>query len=208
MKKKLTLVVSLLLVMALSIGGTLAYLTDKTDAIENTFTIGKVDITLAETGAEKNAKEYTGIVPGAILGKDPTITVTADSENCYVFVRITEENNTITVDDAAQDIVEWAILSGWTEAYAATDGSEYVYWKEVNKSDSDTPLQILAGGTDANEDGQVTINDKLTAENAPAVAPTLTFMAAAIQADNITKAEVWAALPSAFTADITSINFN
>ena len=93
MKKKLTMVVSLLLVMALSIGGTLAYLTDKTDAIENTFTIGNVKIDLTETGATKGAndelfKNSFKMVPGNEIDKDPTVTVEAGSEACWLFVKI------------------------------------------------------------------------------------------------------------------------
>ena len=49
MKKKLTTVLAIVLVVALSVAGTYAYLTDKTDAVENTFTVGNVDIKLAET---------------------------------------------------------------------------------------------------------------------------------------------------------------
>ena len=70
MKKKITMVVSLLLVMALSIGGTLAYLTDETDAIENTFTIGNVTIELKEnTGKEyKTVADYEPVLIKVIKG--------------------------------------------------------------------------------------------------------------------------------------------
>jgi len=83
MKKKLTIVVSLLLVMALSIGGTIAWLTDTTDAIQNTFTVGNVKIDLTETDVEDNdtplANSYK-MVPGKTIDKDPTVTVEAGSE--------------------------------------------------------------------------------------------------------------------------------
>ena len=213
MKKKIAVAVSLLLVLALSIGGTIAWLTDTSDTVVNTFTVGKVELKLEETGANKDGttelfkKDYA-IVPGATLAKDPTITVSANSEKCYVFVRITEANNSITVGSATQDIVQWNNLSGWNQAYAADDGSEYVYWKEVAKATTATTLQVLTGGTETNQTGQVTINDNLTAENTPTTAPTLTFKAAAIQADNIQKTDVWAALPSAFTNGITSITMS
>ena len=121
MKKKIAVAVSLLLVLALSIGGTIAWLTDTSDTVVNTFTVGKVELKLEETGANKDGttgsfkKDYA-IVPGATLAKDPTITVSANSEKCYVFVRITEANNSITVESAKQDIVQWNILSGWNQA--------------------------------------------------------------------------------------------
>lgn len=46
--KVILLVVSLLLVMVLSIGGTLAWLTDKTESVVNTFTPGEVTTTVDE----------------------------------------------------------------------------------------------------------------------------------------------------------------
>ena len=54
MKKTLTLVLSLALAVAIGIGGTLAYLTSKTQTISNTFTIGSVAVSLYETDKEGN----------------------------------------------------------------------------------------------------------------------------------------------------------
>ena len=70
MKKKLTLVVTcIVLVAAMVIGGTLAYFTD-TKSAENTFTVGDVKIKLDEAvpdgDGERTEKgvEYTIITPG------------------------------------------------------------------------------------------------------------------------------------------------
>ena len=74
-------------------GTSLAYLTDKDDQV-NTFTSGKVDITLDESKVELDADGYLSgyngtpsddhsygkMYPGQVITKDPTITVTADSE--------------------------------------------------------------------------------------------------------------------------------
>ena len=49
MKKKLTTVLAIVLVVALSVAGTYAYLTSKTATITNTFTVGNVKIDLTET---------------------------------------------------------------------------------------------------------------------------------------------------------------
>ena len=126
MKKKLTMVVSLLLVMALSIGGTLAYLTDKTEAIENTFTVGNVTISLAET---KGASFK--IVPGATVEKDPTITVEEGSEPCYVYAFI--DNALILGEgDAAKVVAKPNVdTSKWTVVKDDVIGKSLYRYNEV-----------------------------------------------------------------------------
>ena len=53
MKKKIALMVtSLVLVVAMAVGGTLAYLTSETQEVKNTFTIGEIEITLDETDVD------------------------------------------------------------------------------------------------------------------------------------------------------------
>ena len=50
MKKKGWLsVVALVLVLCCAVGGTLAWLTDTTDPVTNTFTVGDIDIDLTES---------------------------------------------------------------------------------------------------------------------------------------------------------------
>lgn len=102
MKKK---IVSLCLCVALLavavIGGTLAYFTDVTDDVKNTFTMGKVKITLDEAEValgddgnydpkdnrvQKNDYTDSNIVPGKVFPKDPTIHVEKDSEESYLYL--------------------------------------------------------------------------------------------------------------------------
>lgn len=51
-KRTLALLVALVLVVGCIIGGTLAWLTAKTDAVVNTFTTSDIDVTLTETEEE------------------------------------------------------------------------------------------------------------------------------------------------------------
>ncbi len=132
MKKSLiTMLVALCLVAALGVGATLAYLTSQSDTVTNTFTIGKVKVALTEfqkndqgVRVEKAKGEdgfnYTRIVPGATLSKIPVATVLAESEDCYLFVKIDNPNTTITVGDLAE---------GWTAL-----GNDYpgVYYRTVD----------------------------------------------------------------------------
>lgn len=88
MKKKTILVaaIAVMLVAALVVGGTLAYFTDKTEAKQNTFTVGNVKIDLTETAW--NANESHTLVPGKFYDKNPTITVKKGSQDAYVFLEI------------------------------------------------------------------------------------------------------------------------
>lgn len=103
--KKARNVLLLLLCAALLVGatvmGTLAYLKSTTETITNTFTVGNVTITLAET----TGTEYH-LVPGNTIKKDPTITVGATSEDCYLFVKV---ENELT----GAGTITWA--EGWTQ---------------------------------------------------------------------------------------------
>jgi len=192
MKKKLTLVVSLLLVMALSIGGTLAYLTDKTDAVTNTFTIGNVDITLTETDSKLdndengNTNSYK-FVPGVVLAKDPLVTVEAGSESCYVFVQIDEaignKDNKVEYENAEKVKVEktfadyftYDVRDGWTQGKGTDDIPTNVYYRLYDAADANNdnvsdaaPYYILTAGTPTGgEDGKngvITVKDSVTKE--------------------------------------------
>lgn len=88
MKKK---ILALCLIVALAataaIGGTLAYFTDTAKA-ENVFTVGKLEIELAEPSWPGNTN-VKHIVPGDDIPKDPTIIVKDGSVSCYVRAVIT-----------------------------------------------------------------------------------------------------------------------
>ena len=87
MKKRKTLLAlcSLALVAALAVGGTLAYLTDTTEATKNNFTVGKVEITVEEEWEEPTEP----LKPGDEKEKEPSIKTTDDSEESYVFMMVT-----------------------------------------------------------------------------------------------------------------------
>ena len=103
-KKILLTTFCALVLVAGSVLGTLAYLSDQTSTVTNTFTVGKVDIDLYEHKVEKNAttgaftldsatkvveNTYEKVLPGMTMPKDPTIEVLTGSENCYVGAVVT-----------------------------------------------------------------------------------------------------------------------
>ena len=79
MKKKLMAIALAVCVAAvLAAGASLAYFTDKTDAANNTFTMGNVKIALDETDLTKDngirtpeGNTYTNLYPGMDMDKDP-----------------------------------------------------------------------------------------------------------------------------------------
>ena len=105
MKKKSILLAAtaVMLVCAMSIGGMLAYFTD-TDTKTNTFTVGKVDITLTEP--EWNEDEAS-LIPTREIPKDPTITVAEDSETAYTFMKVQLS------EDFAALLKNYAVAKGW-----------------------------------------------------------------------------------------------
>lgn len=94
MKKKTILVaaIAVMLVAALVVGGTLAYFTD-TKTATNTFTVGKVGITLNEKNADgsdftQNQKLYPGTKTQNNIAKIVTVTNNQGSEDAYLWAEI------------------------------------------------------------------------------------------------------------------------
>ena len=196
-------------VMVASIGGTLAWLTDQTTPVVNTFTVGDININLSEsTGVQQQdgTRDYH-FVPGATLAKDPKVSVTAGSEACYLFVHVVEANNTVLNTATGEKVINWSIASGWKPVMINGVAQTGYYYREVDvsKATTDAEYCVLSGGTDANLDGQVTVSTLVTKGMHDALStnkPTLTFTAAAIQSDNVTDyADAWSKLPTGFTGE-------
>lgn len=171
MKKTLTVVIALVLVVVMSVAGTVAYLTASTGPVVNTFTVGNIDITLAES-ENLNLK----MVPGNDIAKDPKVTVVGGSEACWLFVKVEKS-------DVLEDYVTYAIDAGWTEL-TDVPGVSGVYYREVTASATDQVFSVLAND-------KVTVKDTVTKAmmdglgEEDATQPTLTFTAYAVQKDNI-----------------------
>ena len=170
MKKKATIAaVALALVLCFAIGGTLAWLVDKSDAVVNTFTYGDINIDLSES----TGNEYK-MIPGNDITKDPKVTVEANSEACWLFVKV---EKSATYDSYLAD---YTIADGWNEL----DGVAGVYYREVDATTAKagTSYQVLKGNT-------VTVLDSVEKSDMEAIKkgatakPTLTFTAYAVQLD-------------------------
>ena len=124
-KKVLLLVLCAALLVGASVAGTVAYLTSQ-DTVTNTFTVGKVGITLKEydvdpqTGlkksplAEVEKLEKLELVPGREIQKHPFVTVVAESEPCWLFVKV--ENGLKTFEASGETtIANQMEKNGWVE---------------------------------------------------------------------------------------------
>lgn len=197
-KRTLMVLVALVLVFGIAVGGTLALLTSKSAEVTNTFTVGDINIKLDESKLKEDGTLDTSnrvqqntykTVPGKTYPKDPTVTVLNGSEACYLFVKVTETNNTITGLDGK--VVSYTVDSSWTQYPGTTD----VWYRTVPAATADTPFQVLTND-------QVTVNSKLTKamvqtfnENKPAI----NFIAVAVQQDSVTLAEAYAEASAQWT---------
>lgn len=194
----------LVLVVALSVGGTLAWLTDNTDTVTNTFTVGDINITLVESPYDADKGTYGTpdegvtnsypLIPGNTYKKDPVVTVKGGSEACYLFVMFEEVNS-------ASDYLTYTSNlkpDEWTQGTGTGEGGNgiptNVWYREVAASTTDTSYHLLDDDeievktsiVKANpDDGQVA----MPAANAQ---PQLKYTAYAVQKDNLTAAQAWA----------------
>ncbi len=193
MKKKIIVAVSALaLVLVLAIGGTVAWLMDTSDTVTNTFTYGDINITLTETAtdldSDDNATTNTyKMVPGNTITKDPKITVAADSEACWLFVKIEKSDNFDT-------FMTYEMAEGW----AALDNNSGVYYRDVASNTSNQEFGVI-------KENKVTVKDTVTKADLNALDategnenyPTLTFTAYAVQKEgSTTAADAWTKIPS------------
>ena len=152
-KKGLALVLALTLLVVGVVAGTLAWLTAKSDVVTNTFTTSDIKVELKET----TGPEYK-MIPGYTISKDPTATVLAGSEECFLFVKLDKSANFDTY-------LEYVIADGWTKLEGVTDT---VYYRKVQTADIGTAYSVLKGDQ-VTVKGEVTkaMMDGLTTETLP-----------------------------------------
>ena len=220
------------LLVCISVGATVAYLTS-TDEVTNTFTVGKVAITLdeAKTNVDgeplKDTKDEQGnvksevvarpedatrvqgnrykLLPGHTYIKDPTIRVSADSEPCYLFVKV--ENGIADIEDEENTIENYMLGQNWVKL---GESHPNIWFRAEDFEEGQTPVpakynagsnvvifpeftiaESVLGGTkpDNPAEGALYIEDYKDA--------TIKITAYAIQADgfaNSTPEQIWQAI--------------
>lgn len=134
-KKLVIAVVALSLALLCAIGGTLAFLVAQSNVVTNTFTYGTITLELSENNkADKDGLEFTNVVPGDELDKDPVITVVEGSETCYVYVLI---------DNQLGDVATYNIGSAWIKVGESGTKVLYRYNEIVDATDADKDLEVF-----------------------------------------------------------------
>lgn len=161
-KKATALILTVIVALGCIIGGAIAYLSSQTEKVENTFTIGNIDISLAES---ENLE--LKLIPKTTITKDPKITVAANSVDNYLYVHIEKSSNLDT-------FISYEVADGWLPL-----GSNYpdVYYREVSSSTSDITFSVLKNDCVTVNDVDKPTMDSLTNDNLP----TLSFTGYAIQ---------------------------
>lgn len=176
MKKGFALILALVLAVGCVVGGTLAWLTAKSDTVTNTFTTSDITVTLKETTGAKYK-----MIPGYTISKDPKATVVAGSEECWLFVKLEKSAN-------FDQYLNYEMADDW----ALVEGQTNVYARKVESANIGTPYSVL-------KDNQVTVKGEVTKEmmnTAKDNEPTLTIIAYASQLhknanDDFTAKEAW-----------------
>lgn len=188
--KALVVTGAVTIALSTAVGGTIAWLISKTDAVTNTFTYGDINITLTETDTgdnddNPNTNVYE-MVPGKSITKDPTVIVEADSEDCWLFVELDKSEN-------FDSFMEYEIADGWI----ALEDNDGVYYREVAGSADEQKFEVIA-------ENKVTVSGDVTKEmlnaldaDGAADYPELTVTAYAVQRDGEIEAidtveEAWA----------------
>ena len=175
-KSFVILAIAIICITAIGVGSTLALLTSLSGVVKNTFTVGKVNITLSET----TGNSYQ-LIPGTTVDKDPKITVLKDSEECWLFVRI-------ETSAEADSFISYSTAEGW----APLAGQPGIYYRQAPRTTADTEYSALL-------DDCFTVKDTVSKEQMSALRSplTLTFTAYAIQAQGMESAsEAWSELQS------------
>ena len=185
MKKKFMTVLALVLVIALSVAGTYAYLTSQA-SVKNTFTVGKVAITMDETDvddstpdADRDVANAYKLIPGTTYTKDPIIHVYANSEKCYLFVKVENNIAAAETNEEGETVAAQLAANGWSLVAGQTN--IYVYKDAVN------------AGTNVNVFEKFTVSKDISNDvlKAAADGKTITVTACAVQAEGLTAAQAF-----------------
>ena len=151
-RKALLLTLCAVLLVAASVFGTIAYLTD-TEAVKNTFTVGQISMSMDEakvnpdgtvvTGADRvQANEYH-LLPGQTYSKDPIIHVDANSEDAYIFI-VVDNNGVEAIEETADSYTSVSaqiLANGWT--WWKNNGNVHYFYQEYTKGASATDLKVF-----------------------------------------------------------------
>lgn len=174
MKKRLISIIALALMCCCLIGTTYAWLVSKSAPVTNTFTSGNVNISLADTASRNRI-----LIPGATLMDDTKAIVRANSEDCWLFIKIDKS-------ELFDSYITLTVEEGWIPLNGSTD----IYYRAVSSSAEDQTFFVP-------KDNEITVrSDRSIADYANLNSsnyPTVRFTAYAVQKLGFSTAEAaWA----------------
>ena len=194
--KALVLALCAVLLVVTTVFVTMAFLTSE-DSVQNTFTVGKVEITLDEAKVDSYGNEIANaervkeneykLIPSHTYVKDPTIHVDSNSEDCYLFVKIQN-------DLGSDGVINGIANNGWV----LVEGTQDVYcYYGVTDGETNSTKQIVKPGEDKKVFDTFTFGEKANPDNYDTATKNAEIIvtAYAIQADGLsekTPAEIWA----------------
>lgn len=212
-KKLLVAGVSLLTVAAVSVGATLAYFTDTSDAKANTFTMGHVSIDIVDESNQLDPSEYPNnrvvvddaedksdglqfkdVLPGDIIDKTVGVTLEQGSMDAWLAIKVNvaatpRTGSSLTGADVQDELID---LIG-----AELDTENWVAGTPVAEEDGTTsvvyyykePVSATDGNTQATLFSCLKIPGADWGNDYAGLGFSLTVQAAGVQADNVTFAD-------------------
>ncbi|MDD6311635.1 MAG: TasA family protein [Firmicutes bacterium] len=190
----------------LMVGGASAYFTD-TEAKDNTWTVGSVDLQLIEEAYDKAPDERVNITPNKKLSKDPLIKNTG-SNDAFVFMKFTVPKADVKVasedgrniQSGMQELFSYIIDSNWTQISKeeTSTGNTYVY--AYGTASECTKLKPNASTSVIFKDSKIKFKNVIEGQGLEHKTLELPVEAYAIQTNDITEAghtdpaSVWAVL--------------
>ncbi len=201
LNKKIIAMLSVFIMLALvvigrSVSGTVAWLVSKPESRVSTFTLGDINITLTESDF---GSQPIKIIPGIDIKKDPKVTVMANSEACWLFVKVEERNWPDFKEKNGTRKVSYSVNDGWIPL----KNNPGVYFREVSAEDAQKGINytVLAGDESCSS-GVIKVSQELTKAEINSISSygnqlSLTFTAYAVQRSGIdTAAAAWATVNS------------
>lgn len=180
---------ALTMVVGCAVDGTVAWLVSESETSVSTFTLGDINIKLTEAESESQSLK---IIPGVDIRRSLKVTVEANSEACWLFVKVEGTNwpDFMEANGTARK-VSYSV-AGEGDGWIALNDHPGVYYREVSAENAKT-------GVEYDVKGVVTVSKELTKAEVNSIAaaetqPQLSFTAYAVQRDGIDNAAAaWAA---------------
>ena len=212
MKKKLLSLALAVALVAIGVVGTLAYLTDTSGDMVNTFTVGNIGIELDEAVVEesdgeykyvatdsrtKRGQSYENLLPGDKVQKDPTINMLTNSVDGWVFIEVTMKSSQARVFAKAAGVADTTAITDATVAEAVLGNYDADKWtlesyKTAGEGDAETVTFVLGYNEACSAGDKAVLFTELVVpaslENADMEAidgMTMTFFARAIQKSGV-----------------------